>query len=115
LKDAYTNIYIDIHPYNYNMQEITTIRLSKELVAELAKLKVHPRESYNDVIVRLMYKRLVASGAISPTGTVITPTSTEKQYTRVSGVVQSSATPMESLHGSMEYVSHTLTNFDKKD
>ena len=36
---------------------ITTVKLSKRTKKELDKLKVHPREPYEDVIKRLMAKR----------------------------------------------------------
>ena len=36
------------------MKEITTIKLSKEVVLELSKLKVHPRQAYEEVIVKLL-------------------------------------------------------------
>jgi len=35
-------------------KEITTIKISKELVSELSKLKVHPRQSYEEVIVKAL-------------------------------------------------------------
>lgn len=36
------------------MKEKTTIQISKELKSLLDKLKVHPREPYEDVIKRLI-------------------------------------------------------------
>jgi len=36
------------------MKEMTTIQVSKETKAKLEKLKVHPREPYEDVIKRLL-------------------------------------------------------------
>jgi len=39
---------------------ITTIKISKETVKELSKLKIHPRQSYEEVIVKLLenYKKM---------------------------------------------------------
>ena len=34
--------------------EITTIKLSKRLVEELSKLKIHPRQSYEEVVEKLL-------------------------------------------------------------
>jgi len=36
------------------MKEITTIKISKAAVLSLAKLKIHPRQSYEEVIVNLL-------------------------------------------------------------
>lgn len=38
-------------------EEITTIKLSKKTVELLSKLKIHPRQSYEEVIINLMKKR----------------------------------------------------------
>lgn len=35
-------------------REITTIKISKKVVENLSKLKVHPRQAYEEVIVRLL-------------------------------------------------------------
>ena len=35
-------------------KEITTIKISKLVVSELSKLKVHPRQPYEEVIVKLL-------------------------------------------------------------
>jgi len=35
-------------------KEITTIKISKEVVRELSGLKVHPRQAYEEVIVKLL-------------------------------------------------------------
>ncbi len=34
--------------------EITTIKVSKKIVERLSKLKIHPRQSYEEVIVKLL-------------------------------------------------------------
>ena len=36
------------------MKNITTIKLSRETVKLLALLKIHPRQSYEEVIIRLL-------------------------------------------------------------
>lgn len=36
------------------MEETTTIRISQKLKAKLDKIKVHPRETYEEVIERLL-------------------------------------------------------------
>lgn len=36
------------------LDEWTTIKVKNKIHQELLKLKVHPRESFNDVIVRLL-------------------------------------------------------------
>lgn len=36
--------------------KITTIKLSKETVNKLNKLKIHPRQSYEEVIIKLLEK-----------------------------------------------------------
>ena len=40
-------------------RDITTIKISKEVVGELLKLKIHPRQAYEEVIVKLIgaYKK----------------------------------------------------------
>ena len=38
------------------MEKITTIKLSKKVVEELSKLKIHPRQSYEEVVVELIKK-----------------------------------------------------------
>jgi hypothetical protein len=40
-------------------KEVTTIKISKELVSKLSVLKVHPRQAYEEVILRLLefYKK----------------------------------------------------------
>ncbi len=40
-------------------KEITTIKLSKEVVKRLSELKIHPRQAYEEVIVTLLsaYKK----------------------------------------------------------
>jgi len=35
-------------------REITTIKISKQVVEELSKLKIHPRQSYEEVVVKLI-------------------------------------------------------------
>jgi hypothetical protein len=35
-------------------KEITTIKLSKKIVEELSKLKIHPRQAYEEVIIKLL-------------------------------------------------------------
>ena len=37
-------------------KQITTIKLSKETVNLLNKLKIHPRQSYEEVIIKLLKK-----------------------------------------------------------
>lgn len=37
-------------------KDITTIKLSKETVELLSKLKIHPRQPYEEVIVKLLRK-----------------------------------------------------------
>ncbi|MFH2028015.1 MAG: hypothetical protein ABIJ08_02675 [Nanoarchaeota archaeon] len=37
-------------------KEITTIKLSKEVVEELSNLKIHPRQSYEEIIIQLLGK-----------------------------------------------------------
>lgn len=37
-------------------KEITTIKLSKDTVKLLNQLKIHPRQSYEEVIVKLLKK-----------------------------------------------------------
>jgi len=37
-------------------KKITTIKVSKETVEILNKLKIHPRQSYEEVIVKLLAK-----------------------------------------------------------
>lgn len=39
------------------MKQITTIKLSKETVKLLNQLKIHPRQSYEEVIVDLLKKK----------------------------------------------------------
>lgn len=39
------------------VKEITTIKLSKETAEALNKLKIHPRQSYEEVIVKLLKKK----------------------------------------------------------
>jgi predicted CopG family antitoxin len=34
----------------------TTIKISKKIKQELEKMKIHPRETYEDVIIRLIKK-----------------------------------------------------------
>ena len=38
-------------------KKITTIKLSKETVGLLNQLKIHPRQSYEEVIVKLLCKK----------------------------------------------------------
>ena len=38
-------------------KQITTIKISKETVKALNKLKIHPRQSYEEVILKLLSKR----------------------------------------------------------
>jgi len=38
-------------------KEITTIKLSKETVSSLNSLKIHPRQSYEEVILKLLGKK----------------------------------------------------------
>lgn len=35
-------------------RQITTIKLSKKIVEELTLLKIHPRQSYEEVVVKLL-------------------------------------------------------------
>lgn len=37
--------------------KVTTIKLSKETVKALNQLKIHPRQSYEEVILHLLKKR----------------------------------------------------------
>ena len=39
--------------------KITTIKISKDVVEQLSDLKVHPRQSYEEVIIKLLedYKK----------------------------------------------------------
>jgi len=37
-------------------RQITTIKVSKQTVKELSKLKIHPRQSYEEVIVKFLEK-----------------------------------------------------------
>ncbi len=37
-------------------KKITTIKLSKQTVETLRKLKIHPRQSYEEVILKLLKK-----------------------------------------------------------
>ncbi len=46
--------YIYILKYTLIYMDITTIRVSKEVKNLLDVLKVHPRETYNDVLKRLI-------------------------------------------------------------
>ncbi len=39
------------------VKKITTIKLSKETVEALNKLKIHPRQSYEEVIIKLLKKK----------------------------------------------------------
>jgi len=36
------------------MKDITTIKISKKIVEELSNLKIHPRQSYEEVIEKLL-------------------------------------------------------------
>lgn len=48
-------VYLDI--LGYTLTDVkTTIKVSKKLVLELAKLKIHPRQSNEEVISRLIEK-----------------------------------------------------------
>jgi len=38
-------------------KEITTIKLSKQVVEQLSRLKIHPRQAYEEVIVKLLEKK----------------------------------------------------------
>jgi len=38
-------------------KQITTIKLSKETVKALNKLKIHPRQSYEEVIIKLLKRK----------------------------------------------------------
>ncbi|MBU0628913.1 MAG: hypothetical protein KKC75_07010 [Nanoarchaeota archaeon] len=40
-------------------KDITTIKISKKVVEELVKLKIHPRQAYEEVILKLLndYKK----------------------------------------------------------
>jgi len=40
-----------------NRKQITTIKLSKETVKSLNQLKIHPRQSYEEVIIKLLKKK----------------------------------------------------------
>lgn len=48
LKDAHTPIDFD------SKKEITTIKLTKKTVEALSRLKIHPRQSYEEVILKLI-------------------------------------------------------------
>jgi predicted CopG family antitoxin len=39
------------------MKNITTIKLSKETVKLLSELKIHPRQSYEEVILKLLKEK----------------------------------------------------------
>jgi predicted CopG family antitoxin len=41
------------------IKEVTTIKISKDLVSRLSSLKVHPRQAYEEVILKLLefYKK----------------------------------------------------------
>ncbi len=39
------------------MKDITTIKISKKTIKELSQLKIHPRQSYEEVIIDLLKKR----------------------------------------------------------
>ena len=38
------------------MKDITTIKISKKTIKELSQLKIHPRQSYEEVIIDLLKK-----------------------------------------------------------
>jgi len=38
-------------------REITTIKISKDTVSALNELKIHPRQSYEEVILELLNKK----------------------------------------------------------
>jgi hypothetical protein len=38
------------------IKDITTIKLSKKTVDALHRLKIHPRQSYEEVVLKLIYK-----------------------------------------------------------
>jgi len=38
----------------FRKKGITTIKISKEVVEELSELKIHPRQAYEEVIVKLL-------------------------------------------------------------
>lgn len=40
-----------------NKKEITTIKISKDTVKFLNELKIHPRQSYEEVILKLLKKK----------------------------------------------------------
>jgi len=44
------------------MKKITTIKLSKETVDALTKLKIHPRQSYEEVILELLKEKQKKEG-----------------------------------------------------
>lgn len=39
------------------MEEITTIKLTKKTVRKLCKLKIHPRQAYEEVILELIKEK----------------------------------------------------------
>ena len=40
-----------------NKRQITTIKISKETVKALNHLKIHPRQSYEEVIIKLLKRK----------------------------------------------------------
>ncbi len=50
-------IYIYTHILKYIMEQITTIRLKKSTKEEFVKLKNHPRETDEDLVVRLIKEK----------------------------------------------------------
>lgn len=47
------------------MKEITTIKISKETVMALTQLKIHPRQSYEEVIVNLLEAKKIRRESIN--------------------------------------------------
>lgn len=43
-----------------NKQQITTIRVSKQTIKQLEELKVHPRETLEQVIIRLITNYIIS-------------------------------------------------------
>ena len=50
------------------MRDITTIKLSKSTVEILNKLKIHPRQSYEEVILKFIHERRQSKKAFAQTG-----------------------------------------------
>ncbi|MEA2036839.1 MAG: hypothetical protein U9O94_04985 [Nanoarchaeota archaeon] len=62
-------------------KDITTIKISKKVIEELSKLKIHPRQAYEEVIVKLLecYKEGQCGGEKVGRGGFITTIKVSKQ------------------------------------